>query len=181
MLKELISELTALGCRPTGSRWVGGATEKSDWDFYALETPEILQWLETNGFYATVGDDDPDYEWQGELTSWRCVGFKLNILTLSEDYFPVYDYANEQVKICGEDLSTRDKRVAQFEHYEQIYRTLDKSGWKLLPLPMPRVQDAPQELQEFTQSFEEALAAKLNTIYRARSGIQIPGFEPCPG
>lgn len=58
LLKESIYRFTLCG-----SRKYGGATDDSDWDFWAQSHAELQQWLENNGFENL---SDEHYEDPGE-------------------------------------------------------------------------------------------------------------------
>lgn len=141
-IQELIKVLVRdLGCRPTGSRYVGGFTDKSDWDFYVVETPEVIDKLLHRGYHCNK--NEADYT-NGEFNSWRHAVCHINVMTMSAEYYAVYDYANEQVKNCGELLLTRNDRIAMYDKFEEQYRMMVESGWKWEPVTETVIPDRAQ-------------------------------------
>ncbi len=129
--KEIAGGLSELGCKPTGSRYLCVATEDSDWDYYVIETNQVLDWLRSNGFTTEC---EKLYDELG-FRSWRHSSWPVNVLTMTDDYFAAYDYANDRVKACGEDLSTREKRVDKFKHFLAVYGSLVTAPNDLVPHP----------------------------------------------
>lgn len=126
-LNDFTCIIYAIGCKPTGSRYVGGFTDESDWDFYVIETNQVLDWLKSNGFTTKC---EKLYDELG-FRSWRHSSLPVNVLTMTEDYFAAYDYANEEVKICGKPLDTRKQRVGQFQFFLAVWANLNSSSLSL--------------------------------------------------
>lgn len=104
--------------KPTGSRYVGGATEDSDYDFFGLDTAEVRKGLLALGFEdltAALLDQSPDIiptkfaSGRSQISDihnpsgyglhhkvWHLDG--VHVLLFSEARFAEYDRANEWIR-----------------------------------------------------------------------------------
>lgn len=92
----------------TGSRFFGGYTEKSDWDFFVQYSPDINEFLKNIGFNI-IDISSPEWEdYQLAIEHGKC----LNI------YFSSDTFKSIHVQV-----------VSNFEHKQMLQQKLFESNW----------------------------------------------------
>lgn len=123
----------------TGSRLFGGATENSDWDFFAMNQPGLDNWLETNGFERKGIEYGPnDFAVPNDLRHdltiaqvWESKDWwepKVHVQVIHSQWFPLK-------QACQKIILDHDLMRNAFSYKKQdaisneIYKTMTRVIW----------------------------------------------------
>jgi len=123
---EIIAAIVEAGGKITGSHYVGGVHDGSDIDYF------ISDWMMPGLNLRSLGFSEDPLHYMGidDFVSLRHDSLPLNLIVMNDDYFPIYDEANDNVHAMKGhlDLSTREGRVKWFKHFIAVARLKAATG-----------------------------------------------------